>query len=305
MKNSILVLPLLCLVACFQKKSEQRATAQIPYPSPRPDTVALVFLPDLICKKDTLEFNSAFSPDGKFFYFAKSNNKQWDIYLSKYDGTNWTNPVLAPFSEPKYSEADPAFAPNGDLYFISNRPKKPTDTLSDFDIWFIKPLANGAWSAPENAKLVNSDSTEYYVSFAKNGNLYFGSNRKGGFGDIDVYLSRFENGQYQTSENLGATINSDKSDHDPCIISEDETQLVFKSEERKDGLGEADLYASKRDKNGKWSQAVNLGRCVNTPAYEYCSYITPDFKYFFFSSELDIKWIDAAFLRQHIDRICK
>ena len=204
------------------------------------------------------------------------------LYQGTYDGTNWTKPVIAPFSEPSYSEADPAFAPNGYLYFISNRPANSVDSTSDFDIWFIKPLKDGQWSAPENATAFNSDSSEYYISFAKNGNAYFGSSRKGGFGDMDIYVSQLENNQYGSPQNLGAAINSPMSEHEPCIISEDEDILVFKSEGRDDGFGEADLYGSKRNKKGIWSKANNLGQRINTPTYEYCSYVTPDFKFFFF-----------------------
>ena len=50
---------------------------------------------------------------------------------------------------------DPAFAPDGKLYFISNRPKDQSDTIADYDIWFVAPLADGRWSAPENLKSIN------------------------------------------------------------------------------------------------------------------------------------------------------
>ena len=120
--------------------------------------------------------------------------------------------MLLSFTESKYSEADPAFAPDGKLYFISNRPKDQSDTLMDYDIWFVAPLSDGRWSEPENLKSVNSDSSEFYISFSKNGNLYFSSSRKGGFGEEDIYVSRLINEQYTAPENLGAAINSKRSE---------------------------------------------------------------------------------------------
>jgi hypothetical protein len=273
----------------------------IPYPTPEPGIVPLVFLPGTSSQKDSLEFNSAFSPDGQSFYFSKSTDGQWDIYVSHHNGTTWGTPVLAPFSEKKFSEADPVFRSDGKIYFISNRPKDAGSKTSDFDIWFVAPLAGGGWSPPRNAVEFNSSADEYYISFSKEGDAYFGSARPGGFGSMDIYVSRRIAGRYLPPENLGPNINTAESEHDPCLVSEDGNLLVFKSENRPDSLGEADLYASRRDRDGKWTPAVNLGRPINTRDYEYCCYLTPDRRFFFFSGELDIKWVDAAYLRRLIE----
>ncbi|HEY0652032.1 MAG TPA: hypothetical protein VGD65_02850, partial [Chryseosolibacter sp.] len=148
-----------------------------------------------------------------------------------------------------------------------------------------------------NFGAVNSDSSEYYVSFCANGNLYFGSSRPGGYGQEDIYVSHYVNGAYTNPENLGSKINSPQSEHDPCI-SPDERLIVFKSENREDGFGEADLYFSTVDDKRSWNAAQNLGAEINTKSYEYCPYFSPDGKYFFFSSQCDIMWIDMQALRR-------
>ena len=289
--------------AGIQCTINQQTIIEIPYPEPLPDSLALTFLPGKV-SKDGIDFNSAFSPDGKSYYFTRSENRRWTIYVITHDGAQWSEPVVAPFSKDKYSVADPAFAPDGKLYFISNRPKTAKDTLSDFDIWYVKPLADGQWSAPENLSVVNSDSAEYYISFAANGNMYLGSARVGGFGMEDIYISRYVNGQYTKPQNLGPAINSEYSEHDPCI-SPDEDFMVFKSESRPDGYGEADLYGTKLGKDKRWLKGVNMGKPFNTNTYEYCAYLSPDSKYFFFSSERDVKWISADFLRGRINELVK
>jgi hypothetical protein len=275
----------------------------IPYPAPEPGSTPLIFLPDQISRKGSLEFNAAFSSDGKSFYFAVSQNRQWDIHVSKHDGNNWSPPVRAPFSENDYSEADPVCSPDGKIYFISNRPKRGAGKPADFDIWFVEPQAEGGWSSPQNVTELNSASDEYYISFSSQGDAFFGSDRPGGFGSMDIYVSRRVDGRYLSPENLGMGINTPESEHDPCLVSADGNLLVFKSENHPDGLGEADLYASRRGRDGKWETAVNLGSPINTPAYEYCGYLTPDQRYFFFSSESDIKWVDAAYLRRLVEKL--
>lgn len=281
--------------------TNENSGVHIQYPEPSPETSPLIFLPGVV-SKEGLDFNSAISPDGRSFYFSRSQRGQWDIFVSTHDGKNWAEPVLASFSDPRYSEADPAFSPDGKLYYISNRPKHEMDTLSDFDIWFSEPSSDGQWSAPENLVPINSDSAEYYISFARNGNAYFGSSRKGGFGGEDIYVSRMVNGEYTMPENLGSAINTKESEHDPCIWPNEE-RLVFKSENREDGFGQADLYVARLTNEKTWTQATNLGSKFNTHTYEYCPYLTPDARYFFYSSEFDIKWINAEALEMHIDSL--
>jgi Tol biopolymer transport system component len=263
--------------------------AQIPYPQPGADSIGLRFLPGIV-SMDSLDFNAAFSPDGKSFYFSRSKNRQSKIYVTHHDGVKWSEPVFASYTgSDKYAEADPVFAADGKLYFISNRPGDQYDTIPDYDIWFITPLSDGRWSQPENMKSVNTDSSEFYISFSKNGNLYFASSRVGGFGQEDIYVSKLVKGRYREPENLGPAINTEKSEYDPCI-SASEDVLVFASSNRDRGFGGADLYCSKL-MSRKWLQALNLGATFNTKTREFCPYFSPDSKYFFYSSEGDVKWI--------------
>ncbi len=275
----------------------------IPYPAPTPGIEPATFLPGFVSRDGELAFNAAFSPDGRSFYFTRSIRGKWLILTSRHDGHTWGDATIAEFCEAGVSQADPVFAPDGRLFFISNRPHSPGAAATDFDIWSVKPRTEGGWSAPENATAFNSERDEYYISFARNGDAYFGSDRPGGFGDMDIYISRVVDGRYLPPENLGAAINTAESEHDPCVVSEDGRLLVFKSENRADGLGSADLYASRLEADGTWAPAVNLGAPINTPMYEYCAYITPDGRYFFYSSEKVVKWMDAPALRARIESL--
>lgn len=186
----------------------------INYPQPVPGAGALPFLPGIV-NSDSLDFNAAFSPDGSRFYFCRSRDRKWIMYVTEKKGDTWTHPIIAPFNESDYSQADPFFAKDGTMYYISNRPRHPGDTLADYDLWFIRMLQDGSWSQPENLAIVNSDSTEYYVSVADNGNLYFASNREGTTGLHDIFVSRYVDGAYTTPENLGTSINSVNMDMIP------------------------------------------------------------------------------------------
>lgn len=294
----IISLPLIVLAALLVCCTNDSKQTNIHYPTPLPDTVALTFLPKLV-SSDSFDFNACFSPDGKSYYFTRNEKGNTLIYAIRYDGTQWTAPELTSFTDTAWSQADPAFAPDGKMYFISNRPKDATDTLKDFDIWFSSPREDGSWSAPENFKAINSDSNEYYISFTKTGNLYFGSSRQGSIGQEDIYVSRLQNGSYATPENLGEAVNTGKAEFDP-FISPDETLLIFASSKRDDTVGGTDLYFSKFE-NGKWTTAANLGKRINTETRDFCPYRSPDGKYFFFSSHADVKWIGIEVLENAIN----
>ncbi len=290
------------IVISFQLvRCSEKADIHINYPADQPDSIALSFLPEIVSRPDSLDFNSAFSPDGKLFYFARSQGGKYDVYQTAFDGNTWGHPVLAPFSTTEYSEADPFILPDGSLYFISDKPQDASDTIRDFDIWVIRPEKNGTWSTPENVREVNSDSTEYYVSLSSNGNLYFASNRPGGYGSHDIYVSEFLNGKYSTPVNLGTSVNTAEMEHDP-LISKDELFIIFTAVNRQGGFGQGDLYyAVRKSVDEPWGSSTNLGERFNTPTYEYCSYLTPDNKFFFYSSDYDVKWISAKNLPVRIE----
>jgi WD40-like Beta Propeller Repeat. len=61
---------------------------------------------------------------------------------------------------------------------------------------------------------------------SKNGNLYFGSERRSGKGRIDLYVSRLVDGKYQTPENLGEPINTAANEVEP-FIAPDESYIIL------------------------------------------------------------------------------
>ncbi|MFM6343727.1 MAG: hypothetical protein ACKPFK_01080, partial [Dolichospermum sp.] len=95
-----------------------------------------------------------------------------------------------------YSYNDPFLTPdNKKLFFISNRSLTGIGPKKDYDIWYIERLGN-KWSAPKNAgKNINSPKNEFYISFTKNGKMYFSSNRQDSRGEnYDIYSSELKNG---------------------------------------------------------------------------------------------------------------
>ncbi|HZY80090.1 MAG TPA: hypothetical protein VFE50_11240 [Cyclobacteriaceae bacterium] len=285
MKELAFLLLILAIAGCSQVTDKSRSTFSANYPSPLPIEQSLTFLPGVV-SDSVLNFNAAFSPDGNTFYFSRSKNRKYIIYETHFEGNKWNNAQPSSLFDTLYSNTDPFITNDGSIYFISSRPKDASDTIDDYDIYKLPKGASG-YEKPVNLSDVNSDSTEYYVSLSENGNIYFASYRSG---NLDLYYSKANNPNGYSKPEILTALNSTADEHDPFIAA-DESYIVFTSS-RPGGFGEADLYIS-RKVDGNWQQPVNMGDKINNASYDYCPYVTPDGKFFFYSSDNDVKWVDA------------
>jgi Tol biopolymer transport system component len=228
------------------------------------------------------ESHPAFTPDGKTLYFLKNDASfnHWTIVVSHEENGKWSMPEVAPFSG-QFSDADPFITLDGQrFFFISTRPVngKPKE---DTDIWMMRKQGAG-WSEPEHLAAVNSETNEWFPTVSKNGNLYFGSERYGGKGKCDLYVSRLVDGKYQTPENLGEPINTAGNEVEP-LIAPDESYIIFAGTGLPESRGAYDLYVSFR-RDGAWTKPRNLGDKINSVAWDLSPKISPDGKWFFFTS---------------------
>lgn len=134
----------------------------------------------------------------------------------------------------------------------------------------------GAWSEPEVVEAVSTDRyMEVEPLLSPDGTkLYIMSDRPGGLGGADIWVSDLVDGEWSEPVNLGAPINSPEADH--CLyFAGPEWNVAFWTSMRPGGFGGNDIWTSERV-NGVWQEAVNLGPNVNTEATEHHSLPSPD-----------------------------
>lgn len=293
----LLWLPLMAL-SCFALVCTPAGLAQTrpPYASRQPLAEPTIFAEGIISTED-YESHPAFTPDGQTLYFLKSsaNFNFWTIVVSRWTEGRWGTPSVAEFSG-QYRDADPFITPDGSkLYFISDRPAAGK-AQRDLDIWVIERSGAG-WGEPKNLGApVNSTGDEWFPTMTTDGTLYFGSDREGGRGRTDLYRSRPVNGKYGTPENLGQAINTEFNEFEP-FVAPDESYLIFMAAGRPDSLGSGDLYISYRQQ-GAWTKPWNLGAGINSSGFEISPKLSPDGKYFFWTST---RGLGSAPLEKRLD----
>lgn len=229
------------------------------------------------------DMDAMFTADGTTLYFTKSHIAQrlGVIVVSHFQNGRWSEPAVAPFSG-RFTDYDPFITPDGQqLFFASNRPLTGS-TRKDFDVWVVDRTPQG-WSEPRNVgEPINTARDEFYPAVAADGTLYFSATRPEGKGGSDIYRAAWKDGRYAAPENLGAGVNSPATEVD-SYVAPDQSFVIFAGFGRPDDLGNGDLYISERV-NGQFAPARHLGAGINSPAREYCPGVSPDGKYFFFTS---------------------
>jgi tetratricopeptide (TPR) repeat protein len=130
---------------------------------------------------------------------------------------------------------------------------------------YYSRMEDGLWtSALKMGEHISTKYWESHASFSKDGQtLYFTSNRKGGHGGLDIYLSEKQaDGKWGPPQNLGTTINSRYNEECP-YISEDGQVLYFSSYGHYN-MGGYDIFYSRKTPQGKWAEPVNIGYPINT-----------------------------------------
>jgi hypothetical protein len=116
---------------------------------------------------------------------------------------------------------------------------------------------NGGWANIQNwGEPINLEYRVGELHLASDGNLYFGSDRPGGMGGIDLWVSRWNGTTWEPPVNLGAMINTLHNENRPFVTA-DGQELWFDGVSQK-GLPGPAIFRSLRQTNGSWAPAQEI-----------------------------------------------
>ncbi len=258
------------LVDHIQRKCEFAVSA-----IKNPVNIELIALPEYI-NTFRNEYWPSFTVDNQHFYYTLQteiglNRSREDIWTCALKNAQFNRPE--PLGEPVNSrdnEGASFVSPDGRyiLFTGCNR----DDGIGSCDI-YLTVRKDNEWLKPKNlGRLVNSRQWDSRPVISSDGTqLYFASNRPGGFGKSDLYKCNLMGYDvdgfpiWDTPVNLGKTINTEGDEMAP-FIHPDNVTLYFSSDYHP-GMGRLDLFKSVFI-DGKWSEPVNMGYPINTHGSE-------------------------------------
>ena len=146
------------------------------------------------------------------------------------------------------------------------------------DIYYSKRTEDRKWTNPVRFPApINSKYRETGASLSVDGKtIYFSSNRKGGYGGMDIYKSQLRpDGSWSKPENLGPHINTPRNEIAPFIHYDGVT--LFFSSNGQGTMGGYDVFFSMYDEDEKdWEEATNIGYPINSVGDDVFYQPTPD-----------------------------
>ncbi len=145
-------------------------------------------------------------------------------------------------------------------------------------IYLAEVDENGDWDKVSSFPFNSPNFSSGFPHLNSDGtSLYFASNKPGGFGGYDLYVSHYEDGVWTEPENLGPEINTPGNEVSP-FIAED---VLFFASDYHPGMGGLDIFYTSLDNT---VNIINAGRGINSARDDFGIWLNEDGKSGYFIS---------------------
>ncbi|MBN1158716.1 MAG: OmpA family protein [Bacteroidales bacterium] len=205
-------------------------------------------------------FKAVVSGDGRTMVYMNELPFYDAVYFSRYRYGGWSAPVnITPQIESDGDQYVSSVSYNGSILYLTREDPFNSDI-------YMSTFEGDRWtkSRPVDGQNINTKYWESHASISADGkNLYFTSNRRGGSGYMDVYVSGLgEDGIWGEPLNLGSFINTALNEDTPFITEND--SLLYFSSQGHENIGGYDVFRVRLNRDGSWGTPENLGYPVNT-----------------------------------------
>ena len=212
--------------------------------------------------------------DNETIFFTQNSGNENIFYSTRADSV-WRAPtsISDTINTPQNEGTCSISADGRTLVFAAcSRP----DSRGGCDLYIVGKIGS-TWGVPQNmGDAVNSYDWDSQPALSADGRtLYFSSERTGGLGKADIWVSKMLlNGQWGKPTNLGKTVNTAGEDKSPFIHANGQT--LFFATDGLVGMGGLDLFYTENLSDTAWSKPVNLGYPINTQEDQVSLFISAD-----------------------------
>ncbi len=249
------------------------------------------FAKGIINARGRFQQNLTMSASGDEYYITQTDAREWRydriLRVRWIDGTHVldTPQFVWDFSfKDERFIGEPMLSPTGDqLFFVADYPP---------DLYAVKRNDDGHWSPPVHQPF-STNAPDWYPTFSDETLL---------FTNGSIYKSVPEDGAYGMKERLRVPFN-DFDMRDP-VMADDNSFVIF-TRKVSESSGQTDLFVSFQTE-GRWTSPEPLSSDINSDAFEFAPYISPDQRFLFFSrrdswqnaSYSNIYWVDLTVVKK-------
>jgi len=223
---------------------------------------------------------SATDAEGDFGYFDDVYESYWSD-----EKRTWLSAELirGPINTPGY-DACSSISHDGTMMFLYRN--DPSEARGG-EIFMSKKATSGKWKTPEILlKPVNTSYYEDAACISPDGNtLYFVSERPGGLGRGDIWMSKKSSDGWAEPVNIGAPVNTPFDENGLYLLPDGKT--LFFCSNAPASMGSYDILKTTMGADGKFSSPLNIGYPINSVAAETKFVMTADKKTAYISSVRD------------------
>ncbi len=186
-----------------------------------------------------------------------------------------------------YKEVAPVISPDHKvLYFTRDCPQNKGG--ENQDVWYSTIDTLGQFKLGENIGTpINNDRNNYICAITPDGqtmllgNIY---NEDGSSGGGGLSIARKTGNKWGFPEKINIRNYNNRGKYTSAYLANDAKTLLL-AITRDDTYGGEDIYVCFQDKNGNWTQPLNLGNKINSGSDEYTPFLASDLSTLYFTSE--------------------
>jgi tetratricopeptide (TPR) repeat protein len=227
------------------------------------------------------------------YFVSNTNQLDENFFTAAYDTCTkrWASPQIMPYPPNTSAPERSVFISYDQKYLFFTRCDSHSENGWDgggCDVYFCYQEQDTNWSSPQKfGATINSPASELQPCLdAENNTLYFVSERKGGYGGKDIWVSKYDGSLWTEPVNAGKQINTSGNEEAPFLHA-DGKSFYFVSDKHST-IGGKDIFMAKRINDTIYTNPINAGANVNSVGNELAITVSASGKVAYIAAQSEV-----------------